>query len=95
MGFWSGGLRWKLLGGCLISFFFSFFGWMDAMGWLVCWFVGSYPSVFLITSMAFNFLSSNERRIRAGRAGMDEFKDSSRDGFVLVLDLDLNLNLDG
>lgn len=45
--------------------------------------------------MAFIFLSSNERRIRAGRAGMDEFEDSSRDDFgldlvlVLILDLDL------
>lgn len=67
-------------------------------GW-VGWLFGSYPSVFLITSMAFIFLSSNERRIRAGRAGMDEFKDSSRGdfGLVLVLDmyLDLDLDLDG
>lgn len=64
-------------------------------GWLG-WLFGSYPSVFLITSMAFIFLSSCERRIRAGRrAGMDEFKDSSRDGFGLVLDLVLVLDLGG
>lgn len=60
-------------------------GWVGWMGWL---------SVFLITSMAFIFLSSNERRIRAGRAGMDEFEDSSRDDFGLVLDLDLDMYLD-
>lgn len=89
----------------MIYFFLSFFGWMDGCdGWMdgwVGWFVGSYPSVFLITSMAFIFLSSNERRIRAGRAGMEEFEDSPRDGFglilvlVLVLVLDLDLDLGG
>lgn len=48
------------------------------MGWFVC----SYPSVFSITSMAFIFLSSNERRIRAGRAGMN-MNSRTRQGMVL------------
>lgn len=35
MGFWSGGLSWKLLGlGGLFDFFFFFF-WMD--GWMDVW----------------------------------------------------------
>lgn len=85
MGFWGGGLSWKLLGGCLTFFFFflfvSFGGdsvyeyvWMDAMD-------GCDGNRFTLGWIKREYS-------RDSRDSRDEFEDSSRDGFGLGLDLD-------